>query len=344
MHNVFHFISVLYIATIVAKRNSKSSEVLADECSTQESAGFPASPPPKYDVIKKSTASINIVRARNLLPSDSFLEGSSSDPFVELKTDSHLYYRYGRNRKVQTPVVSQNLNPEWNCKIEVEFDYRCSEFKFKIYDSDTFSEHDKMGKVEVPLSKFTDQLREGMDGAPIIVEGWFPVVNKHVYSPHGKHPFGELYVVIEVNFKVPYLNIGMRIELPSDRIFLGLGWDFKKHDGSPLDLDSSIAGFNETDQLSSRDDIIYYQKKDGFKGAIHLYGDDRTGKGDGDDETIAVQLSSIPQRVEKFVIAVLVYGRGFLSQAKSAYIRLTDGIQTLGFYRLRKKDDPYSKV
>eukprot|EP00928_Gymnodinium_smaydae_P095597 TRINITY_DN8251_c0_g1_i3.p2 TRINITY_DN8251_c0_g1~~TRINITY_DN8251_c0_g1_i3.p2 ORF type:complete len:135 (+),score=7.08 TRINITY_DN8251_c0_g1_i3:82-486(+) len=133
MLSVFHLISALYIATIVAERNGKSSEVLGNECSTQGSEqlfGFPAHPPKEDDVIKKSFARIKIVKARNLQASDTFLEGESSDPFVELKTDSHIKVRYGQQK--QTHVVIQNLNPEWNTNLDVEFDYRCPEFKFKV--------------------------------------------------------------------------------------------------------------------------------------------------------------------------------------------------------------------
>ena len=57
-------------------------------------------------------------------------------------------------------------------------------------------------------------------------------------------------------------------------------------------------------------------------------GDNLTGEGDGDDEQIVVDLSAIPQNIEKIAFTVTIYEaekrRQNFGQVANAYIRIVD--------------------
>ena len=60
---------------------------------------------------------------------------------------------------------------------------------------------------------------------------------------------------------------------------------------------------------------------------VHM-GDNLTGEGDGDDEQIAVDLSIVPNNVEKIVFTVTIYDaekrRQNFGQVSNAFIRIVD--------------------
>lgn len=109
------------------------------------------------------------------------------------------------------------------------------------------------------------------------------------------------------------------------------GWDMARF-GSNIDLDLCAYLF-EGNQLYQ---TIYYGNKTG-KG-IYLDGDNLTGAGDGDDENIRINFNSLPPKVDRIVIAVVIYSSGkIFSGVKNAYVRLVDesqGEQELVRYNL----------
>jgi len=64
------------------------------------------------------------------------------------------------------------------------------------------------------------------------------------------------------------------------------------------------------------------------EGAIQLSGDNVTGEGEGDDESVMINLGLVPADIDKIVIPVSIYdaasrGQNF-GQVRNAYIRVVD--------------------
>lgn len=132
------------------------------------------------------------------------------------------------------------------------------------------------------------------------------------------------------------LQKGQRIDLTKGNanlhtIMVGLGWDPVKKKGGffsrsvDVDCDASVimlAG----DKLVSNKDLIYFgNKKSVCKSVVHS-GDNLTGDGDGDDETIKVDLKSVPNSFNKLVFVVNIYDckarKQDFGMIENAYIRV----------------------
>ena len=121
-------------------------------------------------------------------------------------------------------------------------------------------------------------------------------------------------------------NVNLSKEAPSmQRAIIGLGWDARSTDGSPFDLDASAFMLNAAGKVRSDADFIFYNQPKSVEGAVQHSGDNRTGAGDGDDESIIVDLSLVPADVEKIAVCVTIHAaeerRQNFGMVSSAYIR-----------------------
>lgn len=108
---------------------------------------------------------------------------------------------------------------------------------------------------------------------------------------------------------------------------LSAGWDINKHSGSDYDLDLFAVLVGPNNKLAKVDNnCVYYGKKQSQ--GIYLDGDNLTGEGDGDDENIFIDLTKIPSKVEKIVLALAIYQaedrRQCFKYVQNAYVRLVD--------------------
>jgi len=107
------------------------------------------------------------------------------------------------------------------------------------------------------------------------------------------------------------LEKGQRINLEKEsggakQFRIGLGWDARATDGTDFDLDACAAMLQENGKAASSKDIIYFNNlKSDCEGLVHQ-GDNLTGDGDGDDEVINVDLSKVPESVQKIVFAAAI--------------------------------------
>lgn len=130
------------------------------------------------------------------------------------------------------------------------------------------------------------------------------------------------------------LSKGQRVDLtkgnPSlDKIVIGLGWDVKQFDGGQeYDLDASAFLLNSAGKCRAESDFIFYNNLTSTDGSIVHTGDNRTGEGDGDDEQINMNLSKIPQDVNRITLVVTIHDaesrRQNFGQISNAYVRLVD--------------------
>ncbi|WP_411840012.1 TerD family protein [Paracoccus sp. ME4] len=109
-------------------------------------------------------------------------------------------------------------------------------------------------------------------------------------------------------------------------VLIGLGWDARVTDGKPFDLDASVFICGDDGKVLSDADFVYFKNKVAQDGAVEHQGDNLTGEGDGDDETVKVDLNALPETVKKLVFAVTIYeaeerGQSF-GQVSNASIRV----------------------
>ncbi len=124
-------------------------------------------------------------------------------------------------------------------------------------------------------------------------------------------------------------NVNLSKEAPSlTKMVIGLGWDPRATDGKEFDLDGSAFLLKADGKARSDADFIFYNNLKSADGSITHAGDNRDGQGDGDDEKIIIDLSSVPADVDKIAIGVTIHDAEARKQnfgmVAKAYIRCLD--------------------
>jgi tellurium resistance protein TerD len=122
-------------------------------------------------------------------------------------------------------------------------------------------------------------------------------------------------------------NVSLSKEAPGLKsILIGLGWDARSTDGADFDLDASCFMLAETGKVRSDSDFIFYNNLKSACGSVEHTGDNLTGAGDGDDETLIVVLDKVPANVAKLAFTVTIHEadsrRQNFGMVSSAYIRI----------------------
>jgi tellurium resistance protein TerZ len=112
-------------------------------------------------------------------------------------------------------------------------------------------------------------------------------------------------------------------------VAMGLGWDVAKvkgmfgrmKEGPDVDLDASCMVFDAGHRLV---DQVWFNQLRSKDGSIIHTGDNRTGAGDGDDETINVDLVHVPNTVQTLVFTVNSFTGQSFDKIENAYCRLVD--------------------
>lgn len=138
-----------------------------------------------------------------------------------------------------------------------------------------------------------------------------------------------LYGKVEFNRAKRGEEINLSRKDPALRyITAGLGWDLKKFDRDPPDMDASVFLLNRNEKTREDSDFVFYNNMSGCDGAVKHNGDSRTGAGDGDDETIFIDLQALPFDVLKIVFVVSIYdldmNENNFTHVKNVYFRLVN--------------------
>jgi tellurium resistance protein TerD len=136
-------------------------------------------------------------------------------------------------------------------------------------------------------------------------------------------------------------NVNLSKEAPGlNKIVVGLGWDARATDGAAFDLDASAFLVKLDGKVRSDSDFCFYNNKVVANGAVQHTGDNITGAGEGDDETIKVELAKIPADLDKVVFAVTIHEaetrKQNFGQVNHAFIRVVneEGGQEIARYDL----------
>ncbi|MFB5763004.1 TerD family protein [Paenibacillus medicaginis] len=130
------------------------------------------------------------------------------------------------------------------------------------------------------------------------------------------------------------LSKGQKVDLTKSnpgltKIKVGLGWDLNKYDGgSGFDLDASAFLLNAAGKVSSDQDFIFYNNPSNSNHSIAISGDNRTGEGAGDDESVMIDLANVPTEVHKIAFCITIHearerNQNF-GQVANSYVRVVN--------------------
>ncbi len=124
-------------------------------------------------------------------------------------------------------------------------------------------------------------------------------------------------------------NVSLSKEAPGlTAVLVGLGWDARTTTGTDFDLDASAIMVKADGKVVSDSHFVFFNNKTSPDGSVEHTGDNLTGEGEGDDESIKVNLATVPAEVDKIVFPVSIYeaesrGQSF-GQVRNAFIRIVN--------------------
>jgi len=124
-------------------------------------------------------------------------------------------------------------------------------------------------------------------------------------------------------------NISLSKTDPSlKNVIVGLGWDARPTDGVDFDLDASAFMVKEDGKVRSDSDFIFYNQTRSICGSVEHTGDNRTGAGDGDDESVIVLLDKVPADIQRIAFTVTIHEAELrkqnFGQVSHAFVRIVN--------------------
>ncbi|MFD7901135.1 TerD family protein [Kitasatospora sp. NPDC059722] len=124
-------------------------------------------------------------------------------------------------------------------------------------------------------------------------------------------------------------NVSLTKEAPGlSAVSVGLGWDVRTTTGAEFDLDASAIVLNADGKVLSNGHFVFFNNTSTPDGSVVHTGDNRTGEGVGDDESINVDLAALPAEAARITFPVTIYDGVARSQnfgqVRNAYIRVVN--------------------
>lgn len=124
-------------------------------------------------------------------------------------------------------------------------------------------------------------------------------------------------------------NVSLSKEAPGlTKLLVGLGWDARATDGGEFDLDASAFLLDANGKVRTDVDFIFYNNPRSADGAVEHTGDNRTGAGDGDDESIKIDLAKVPADVHRIAVSVTIHDaearRQNFGMVSNAFVRIVN--------------------
>lgn len=130
-------------------------------------------------------------------------------------------------------------------------------------------------------------------------------------------------------------NVSLTKQVPGlTAVSVGLGWDARTTAGQEFDLDASAIMCGTDGKVLSDQHFVFFNNLKSRDGSVEHTGDNLTGDGHGDDESINVNLVAVPAEVDKVVFPVSIYEANLraqtFGQVRNAFIRVVnraDGVE-----------------
>ncbi len=139
------------------------------------------------------------------------------------------------------------------------------------------------------------------------------ISNKHFAGEDNKCQTGGVY---ELTSTDPTLK----------RLVVATGWDFIKPGEDAADLDLSAFLLDKNHMTREDEDFVFYNQTSAQDDCVVYGGDNRTGAGEGDDESIYINIKKIPFDIYKVLFVISIY-KGYEKQqdfkmVKRSFLRL----------------------
>ena len=116
------------------------------------------------------------------------------------------------------------------------------------------------------------------------------------------------------------------LNITLSNVNVGLGWDCNSHGGADYDLDAWALAFDNDG--AKRKNLVYFGNTVDSSLQIHHCGDNLTGEGEGDDETITFNLDKLSNKYKFILIGVTIFRANMRGQSfkniDNAFIRIYD--------------------
>lgn len=124
-------------------------------------------------------------------------------------------------------------------------------------------------------------------------------------------------------------NVSLSKEAPNlTAVLVGLGWDARTTSGQDFDLDASALLVGTSGKVLSDAHFIFYNNLVSPDGTVEHTGDNRTGEGEGDDESVKLNLAGMAADVDRIVFAVSIHEadarRQSFGQVRNAFMRIVN--------------------
>ena len=123
------------------------------------------------------------------------------------------------------------------------------------------------------------------------------------------------------------LEKGQRVNVNLPKFVVGLGWDANASStGQDFDLDASVFVLGENKKLLTDSHFVFYNNLTSPDGAVEHTGDNLTGDGDGDDESIKLDLSKINPNATELCFVVTIHDaenrKQNFGQVRNSFVRV----------------------
>lgn len=140
------------------------------------------------------------------------------------------------------------------------------------------------------------------------------------------------------------LKKGQRETLGAGNFTIGLGWDTNETaTGVDFDLDASVFILGENKKILSEGHFIFYNNLKSPDGAVEHTGDNRTGEGDGDDESILIDLSKIDSNATEICVVVTIdeceARKQNFGQVRNSFVRIVDNTNNSELMKFELDED-----
>ncbi|MCK5284115.1 MAG: TerD family protein [Alphaproteobacteria bacterium] len=161
--------------------------------------------------------------------------------------------------------------------------------------------------------------------------------------------FEDKKIELSDNLAVLGDNINITAKDPTlSKILIGAGWDLNTFDADALDLDISVFMLDKDGKTRVDEDFIFYNQPEDPDRAVRYNGDSRTGAGDGDDETMSINLQAVSFEIMKIIFVLSIYkGEEKLQNmgmVRNAYLRVTNAETTYEIVRYEMDNDLVDKT
>ncbi|MFD6415367.1 TerD family protein [Streptomyces sp. NPDC060194] len=124
-------------------------------------------------------------------------------------------------------------------------------------------------------------------------------------------------------------NVSLSKAAPNlTQVLVGLGWDVRTTTGADFDLDASALLLGESGKVLGDEWFVFYNNLKSPDGSVEHTGDNLTGEGEGDDESVIINLTQVPANVTRIVFPVSIHDaenrRQSFGQVANAFIRVVN--------------------